>query len=128
MPPTCYVGNRPLRFLRPWGQGCPSDPPGAASETGGHMQDEIAEGIHPRHGELRGPAAVSARIPGGPPQHLVPVNGRARGASALTRPWPAFAGETPSRPRNPRYEQGLPDMAFVRPANRVRGIQVDHPG
>lgn len=56
MPPTCDVGYRPLEFLRSWGQGCPSDPPGAASETDGHMQDETADGIRPRHGESRGRA------------------------------------------------------------------------
>jgi hypothetical protein len=54
MPPTYYVGYRPLRFLRSWGQGCRSDPPGAVSETDGHVQDETADGIHPRHRESRG--------------------------------------------------------------------------
>ena len=54
MPPTCYVGYRPLRFLRSWGQGCHQTRQALGVRWDGHMQDETADGIRPRHGESRG--------------------------------------------------------------------------
>lgn len=79
MPPTCYVGYRPLRFLRSWGQGFPIRPA--------------------RRWEVRRTDTCRTR------PRMVSAHGTASHAAVRAdpdpvRPSPAFAGETPPRPRN----------------------------
>lgn len=79
MPPTCCVGYRPLKFLRSWGQGCRSDPPGAGRETDGTWAAEWSD-LRVGRNPLREGAACAV-------SHPWPTGGHRHLGRGLFSPW-----------------------------------------